>query len=146
MTPATELGRTYSPIEPQAIWTEYSAAGLKMHMDGARFSNAVASLGGIAQGNHLRSGVDVLCFRATKNGMAVGEAVVFFNRAMAHEFEYRCKQAGQLASKMRFLSAPWVGLLENGAWLKHASHANAMAALSESKLRQLEGVRIVFPR
>ena len=67
-----------------------------------------------------KSGVDVLCFGGTKNGMAVGEAVLFFDRTLAADFDYRCKQAGQLASKMRFLSAPWVGMLESGAWLKNA--------------------------
>ena len=67
-----------------------------------------------------KAGVDVLCFGGTKNGMAVGEAILFFNHDLAVDFDYRCKQAGQLASKMRFLSAPWVGLLENDAWLKHS--------------------------
>ena len=66
-------------------------------------------------------------FRRTKNGIALGEAVVFFDRELAHEFDYRCKQGGQLASKMRFLSAPWLGMLKDGAWLRHARHANAMA-------------------
>lgn len=68
-----------------------------------------------------KAGVDVLCFGGTKNGMAVGEAILFFNRQLAEDFDYRCKQAGQLASKMRFLSAPWVGLLEDGAWLRMAT-------------------------
>ena len=75
-----------------------------------------------------RAGVDVLCFGGTKNGMAAGEAILFFNRELAEDFDYRCKQAGQLASKMRFLSAPWVGMLENGAWLRNADHANACAS------------------
>ncbi len=99
-------------------------------MDGARFANAVAALGVRAQARSPgEAGVDVLCFGGTKNGMAVGEAVVFFDRELAREFDYRCKQAGQLASKMRFLAAPWVGMLQDGAWLRHARHANAMAAL-----------------
>jgi threonine aldolase len=93
-----------------------------------------------------QAGVDVLCFGGTKNGMAAGEAVVFFNPEMAHEFDYRCKQAGQLCSKMRFLAAPWVGMLQDGAWLRHAAHANAMAALLESRLRPLPNVSILFPR
>ena len=90
-------------------------------MDGARFANAVAALGCAPADLTWRAGVDVLCFGGTKNGMAVGEAVVFFDRALSEEFAYRCKQAGQLASKMRFLSAPWVGLLRDGAWLRHAA-------------------------
>ena len=115
-------------------------------MDGARFANAVASLGCPPKEVTWEAGVDVLCFGGTKQGMPIGEAVVFFNRAMAEEFEWRCKQAGQLASKMRFLSASWVGMLKDGAWLRHAAHANAMAERLEAALRELDGVRILFPR
>jgi threonine aldolase len=115
-------------------------------MDGARFANAVASLGVMPKEITWRAGVDVLCFGGSKNGMALGEAVIFFNRELAHEFDYRCKQAGQLASKMRFLSAPWVGMLADGAWLRHAAHANAMATYLESTLKPLAEVKILFPR
>ena len=115
-------------------------------MDGARFANAVASLGCAPKEITWQAGVDVLCFGGTKNGMAVGEAVVFFNRELAHEFEYRCKQAGQLCSKMRFLSAPWVGMLKDGAWLRHARHANDMASYLEESLLQLPGIKLLFPR
>ncbi len=87
----------------------------------------------------------MLCFGGTKNGMAVGEAILFFNRDLAIDFEYRCKQAGQLASKMRFLSAPWVGLLENGAWLKYAEHANRCARLLAELIGELPGVELMFP-
>ena len=91
-----------------------------------------------------KRGVDVLCLGGTKNGMAVGDCVVFFNRELGQEFEYRCKQAGQLASKMRFLSAPWVGMLTDEAWLKNAGHANQMAKLLSSGLEKL-GIRIAAP-
>jgi threonine aldolase len=93
-----------------------------------------------------QAGVDVLCFGGTKNGMAAGEAVVFFDRALSREFDYRCKQAGQLASKMRFLAAPWVGMLQDGAWLRNARHANAMAALLDAGLRSIPGVKVLQPR
>jgi threonine aldolase len=96
-------------------------------MDGARFANACASLGCRPAEMTWKRGVDVLCFGGAKNGMALGEAVLFFDRALATDFDYRCKQAGQLASKMRFLSAPWVGMLESGAWLRNAAHANRCA-------------------
>ena len=86
-------------------------SNLRVQMDGARFANAVVSLGVTPKELTWEAGVDVLCFGGTKNGLAVGEAVVFFNRELAREFDYRCKQGGQLASKMRFLSAPWVGML-----------------------------------
>jgi threonine aldolase len=90
-----------------------------------------------------RAGVEVLCFGGTKNGMNTTEAVVFFNPTLAREFDYRCKQAGQLASKMRFLSAQWVGLLEDGAWLRHAGHANRMTERLVSALRPLPGVSLI---
>jgi threonine aldolase len=89
--------------------------------------------------------VDVLCFGGSKNGIAAGEAVVFFDRELARDFDYRCKQGGQLASKMRFLSAPWLGMLKDGAWLRHAGHANAMARGLETGLRQISGVQVSHP-
>ena len=146
LTQATEVGTVYTPDEIKAVWAKAKSSGLRIHMDGARFANAVASLGCAPKEITWQAGVDVLCFGGTKNGMAVGEAVVFFNRELAHEFEYRCKQAGQLCSKMRFLSAPWVGMLKDGAWLRHAQHANAMAAYLEESLRSLPSVKLLFPR
>jgi len=146
LTQATEVGTTYSPDELKAIWARTKSLKLKLHMDGARFANAVASLGCAPKEITWQAGVDVLCFGGTKQGMPIGEAVVFFNREMSEEFEWRCKQAGQLASKMRFLSASWVGMLKDGAWLRHAAHANAMAARLEAALSALPGVVLLFPR
>jgi threonine aldolase len=146
VTQATELGTVYTPEEVRAVSEQCGECGLRLHMDGARFANAVASLGVPPAEISWRAGVDVLSFGGTKNGMAVGDAVVFFNSTLAEEFDYRCKQAGQLASKMRFLSAPWVGLLAEGAWLRHAEHANRMAALLEESVRGLPGTRLLFPR
>jgi len=146
LTQATELGTVYTPDEVKAIWAKAKSLGLRIHMDGARFANAVASLGVTPKEITWQAGVDVLCFGGTKNGIHVGEAVVFFNRELAREFDYRCKQGGQLASKMRFISAPWVGTLKDGVWLRHAAHANKMAEYLESKLRPLPQVKILFPR
>jgi threonine aldolase len=146
LTQTTELGTVYSPDELKAIWAKAKAFGLKIHMDGARFANAVASLGVAPKEITWQAGVDVLCFGGTKKGIPVGEAVVFFDRELAREFDYRCKQGGQLASKMRFISAPWVGMLRDGAWLRHAAHANKMAAYLETKLRSIPDVSILFPR
>lgn len=146
LTQATECGTVYAPQEVGAIGELARSLGLGVHMDGARFANAVAGLGVAPADVTWRAGVDVLCFGATKNGASVGEAVVFFDRTLAREFEYRCKQAGQLASKMRFLTAPWVGLLEDGAWLRHARHANARAVQLEAGLRAIPGVKLLFPR
>src|ERR1043166_4921776 len=146
VTQATELGTVYTPDELKAVWAKAKSFGLKTHMDGARFANAVASLGCAPKEITWQAGVDVLCFGGTKNGMAVGDAVVFFDRHLAQEFEYRCKQAGQLSSKMRFLSAPWVGMLKDGAWLRNAKNANTMAAHLETSLRNLADVKLLMPR
>jgi threonine aldolase len=145
VTQATELGTVYSAEELKAIWSACKKLGLRMHMDGARFANAVVSLGVAPKEITWQAGVDVLSFGGTKNGTAVGDAVVFFSPDLAREFDYRCKQAGQLASKMRFLSAPWVGLLQEGAWLRHAAHANQMARRLEKSMRELPEVKILFP-
>jgi threonine aldolase len=146
LTQATELGTLYSTAELLGIKEVAQQYKLKIHMDGARFANAVAAMNVSPAAITWKSGVDILCFCGTKNGMALGEAIIFFNRALAEDFDYRCKQAGQLASKMRFISAPWLGLLETGAWLKNARHANQCAEYLENQLLKIPGVELVFPR
>jgi threonine aldolase len=145
LTQSTETGRVYSVPELRGLAEECRGHGLSMHMDGARFGNAVASLGCSPAEMTWKSGVDVLCFGGTKNGMAAGEAVIFFDRKLAVDFDYRCKQAGQLASKMRFLSAPWVGMLESGAWLRNATHANRCARRFAEQIAGIPGVRLAHP-
>ena len=145
LTQATEVGTLYRPDELKAISATCRELGLNLHMDGARFANACASLGCSPAELSWKAGVDVLCFGGTKNGMAVGEAILFFRKELAEDFDYRCKQAGQLASKMRFLSAPWVGLLENDAWLRHAQHANACARLLSELIADIPQVSLMFP-
>ena len=145
LTQATEVGTVYSLAELEELAGVARHFNLRIQMDGARFANAVISLGVAPKQATWQAGVDVLCFGGTKNGLAVGEAVVFFNRELAREFDYRCKQGGQLASKMRFLSAPWVGLLESGAWLKNAKHSNAMAKRLEAALRPLPKINVSYP-
>lgn len=145
ITQATELGTVYTPDELKAIWGKAKQFNLKMHMDGARFANAVAALNRPPKEITWEAGVDVLCFGGTKNGTAVGDAVVFFNRELADEFDYRCKQSGQLASKMRYLSAPWVGMLKDGVWLKRAGQANAMARKLHDELAQIEELSMMWP-
>src|SRR6185503_12250768 len=140
------VGTVYSVEELNALGKRARELGLKVHMDGARFANAVASLGVSPKEITWKAGVDVLCFGGTKNGTHVGDAVVFFNHGSAHGFVYRCKAAGQLASKMRFLSAPWVGMLKDGAWVRNATRANTMAAHLETALRELPGVKVLTPR
>jgi threonine aldolase len=145
LTQSTELGTLYQKGEISGISRLAHEHGLKVHMDGARFANAVAALGCAPAELTWRSGVDVLCFGGTKMGLPVGEAIIFFDRRLGEEFSYRCKQAGQLASKMRFLSAPWLAMLENGNWLRHASHANAMARRLAEQIAAIAGAEMLLP-
>ncbi|MGB0126682.1 MAG: low specificity L-threonine aldolase [Rhodocyclaceae bacterium] len=142
---STELGTLYSVDELRSVGETARRLGLRLHMDGARFANAVAALGAAPADLTWRVGVDVLSLGGTKLGLPVGEAVVFFDRELAQDFAYRCKQAGQLASKMRFLAAPWLGLLRDGAWLRHAAHANAMARELAGRLAAIPGVSLMLP-
>lgn len=145
LTQSTEAGTVYRPDELAALHEVAKRRGMAMHMDGARFANAAAFLDLPPKAFTWEVGVDVLCFGGTKNGMAFGEAVVFFNHEQAREFDYRCKQAGQLCSKMRFLSAPWLGMLENNVWLKNGENANTMARRLADGLSALPGVSLQFP-
>ncbi len=145
LTQATELGTVYKPAEIRALTGVARANGMFVQMDGARFANAVVSTGLAPAELTWKAGVDILCFGGTKNGMSSCEAVVFFNRELAADFEYRCKQAGQLCSKMRYLTSQWVGALESGAWLRHAAHANACARRLADGLAAIQGVTILMP-
>ncbi|MSU69720.1 MAG: low specificity L-threonine aldolase [Opitutaceae bacterium] len=146
LTQSTECGTVYLPNELRALTAVARRHGLSVHMDGARFANAAAALqarAGLQPADLTwRAGVDVLCFGGTKNGMNATEAVIFFNPLLAREFDFRCKQAGQLASKMRFPSAQWTGMLQDGAWLRHAAHANDMAQKLAVGLKGLPGVKL----
>lgn len=145
LTQATEMGTVYTRDELLALAETARRHDLKVHMDGARLANAVASLACQPADITWRAGVDVLCFGGVKNGLAVGEAVLFFDKGLADEFEWRVKQAGHLNSKMRLMAAPWVGLLESGAWLKNAWHANAMARRLWEGLAKVEGIVRMAP-
>ncbi|MGE0766031.1 MAG: low specificity L-threonine aldolase [Hyphomicrobiaceae bacterium] len=145
LTQSTELGTVYSVGEIRALTATARQFGLKVHMDGARFANAVATLGCRPAELAWRAGIDVLSFGATKNGLANGEAIVFFDTALADAFAWRVKQTGQLASKMRFVAAPWCALLENDAWLRNAHHANSMARRLAGRLKDIAGVRLLYP-
>jgi len=145
ITQATEVGTVYTRDELLALRAVADRHSLKFHMDGARFANAVASLGIKPAQITVECGVDVLCFGGTKNGLPVGEAVVFFDKKLAEDFDYRCKQAGQLASKMRFISAAWHGLLSTGAWLRNGRHANEACESLAKGLKTL-GLEPLFPR
>ncbi|MEZ5856372.1 MAG: low specificity L-threonine aldolase [Hyphomicrobiaceae bacterium] len=145
LTQATELGTVYQVEEVATLCKAARTHGLTVHMDGARFANAVAHLACTPAELTWKSGVDVLSFGLTKNGLAAGEAIVFFEKALADGFAWRVKQAGQLASKMRLVSAPWLAMLENEVWLQNARHANAMAQALGKQLRAIPGVTILHP-
>jgi threonine aldolase len=141
---ATEVGTVYVPDEICEISAFANKRGMFLHMDGARFANAIATLRCAPRELTWRAGVEVLCFGGTKNGLAAGELVVFFNKERSADFDYRAKQGGHLASKMRFLAAPWLALLEDEVWQKNARQANAAALKLASGLRSCGG-EIVFP-
>ena len=145
LTQATELGTVYTPRELGSLAEAAHARGIKVHLDGARFANAVAALGCAPADLAQRAGVDVLAFGGTKNGLPFGEALVFFDATLAEEFARRRKQAGHLASKMRFVAAPWIAMLESGRWLAYAAHANAMARRLADGLANVPGAVLIAP-
>lgn len=142
---ATEFGTVYKRDEIAAIGDLARTHRLFLHMDGARFANAIASLNCAPKAITWEAGVDVLCFGGTKNGATVGELVIFFDKEISREFDYRTKQAGHLGSKMRFLAAPWLGLLTGDVWLRNAQHANDAARRLADRLRKEAGIQSVFP-
>ncbi len=125
LTQATEFGAVYGQGHLAALTTAAKAAGLGVHLDGARLANAVAA--GFDAKAIAGLGVDLLVLGGTKAGMTPTEALVIFDKALARRFDARLKQGGQLPSKSRFYAAPWIGMLETGAFIAHAAHANAMA-------------------
>jgi len=142
---ASEWGTVYGLAELRELATTAHGLGLKVHMDGARFANAVAQLGCSPADASWRAGVDVLSFGASKNGALAAEAVVAFDPALAAELALRRKRAGHLWSKMRFLSAQLLAYLDGGLWLRNARHANAMAQRLAAGLAPLAGVRLAQP-
>lgn len=142
---STELGTTYRPGEVKGLGTVARENGLSIHMDGARFFNALAGLNCSPADITWRAGVDVLCCGGTKLGMAATEAVIFFNKDLSLEFAYRCKQAGQLCSKMRFISAQWLRMLTDNTWRRHAQNGNSLARRLSDALGDLPGVQILYP-
>lgn len=127
LTQVTDEGTVYTPQELNDLTAIAHEKGMVVHMDGARLANAVAANGGDLLGTTCDSGVDVLCFGGTKNGLMYGEAVVFFDEALAEEFRYTRKSCGQLPSKMRYIAAQFIEALRDGLWLEMAGHANTMA-------------------
>ena len=142
---ATEWGTVYAPSEVASLSETARSAALAMHMDGARFANAIAHRGYTPAEITWKVGVDVMSFGASKNGALCAEAVVIFNPAHAQRFERRRKQGGHLWSKHRFLSAQWIAYLRDGLWLDNARHANAMASRLAQSLGGMPNMEILFP-
>jgi threonine aldolase len=145
ITQSTELGTVYSPAEVRAIADHAHALGMTVHMDGARLANAASSLGVPLREFTTDAGVDVLSFGGTKNGLLFGEAVVVLNPEAATGIPYLRKMDMQLASKMRFISAQLVALLEGDLWLRGARHANAMAERLSGAVAGIDGVTVTQP-
>ena len=146
LTNVTEYGTLYTVEEIRALTSRAKAKGLAVHFDGARLANAAAA------GFDLKAirtlGVDILIVGGAKAGASMSEAIVLFDKSLSRRFDARLKQAGQLPSKGRFLSAPWIGLLESGAWVERARHANAMAeklaGLMPFELRHVRQANALF--
>ena len=147
ITQSTECGTLYSPAEIRAITDYCHAKGMKVHMDGARLANACAAWNCSLRELSSDVGIDVLSFGGTKNGLLMGECVVVLQGAdeLGESLTYLRKLNMQLASKMRFLSAQLIALLEHDLWRRSAQHANAMAAQLAAGLQTLQGVKIAYP-
>jgi threonine aldolase len=145
LTQATDLGGVYSLDEVRAVAEVAKARGLKLHMDGARFANAVARLGCSPAELSWRSGIDILSFGATKNGGALCDAIVVFSPEIADGLAIQLRRAGQVWSKMRFASAQLMAYIENGLWLSLAAQSNAAAARIAAGLKDVPGITLVAP-
>jgi threonine aldolase len=145
LSQATELGTAYSIDEIKALSAVARKAGMKVHMDGARFANALVWLGCTPAEMTWKAGIDVLSFGGTKNGAMILECVVFFDEALAADFLYRRKRAGQLLSKGRYLSAQMLSYLKHDLWLENAGIANTLAAEVQTAFSNVQGVRLAAP-
>ena len=145
LTQQTECGTVYGADEVAALCEVARGHGLGVHMDGARFANALVHLGCAPADVTWRAGVDVLSFGATKNGALAAEAIVVFKPELARELGYRRKRAGHLLSKMRFVSAQLDAYLDGGLWLRNAGHANRLAAVLAQGMATVAGAELIYP-
>lgn len=145
ITQATECGTIYTPGEVHALKGAADPRGLKLHMDGARFANALVTLGCSPAEITWKAGVDVLSFGGTKNGAFAAEAVVFFDPALAAETKWRRKRSGHTLSKGRFIAAQFEGLLADDHWLDLARHANAQANRLADVVEAGGAMRLAWP-
>ena len=139
---STELGTVYSIDELKKLCDFAHVNGMYVHLDGARISNAVASLGVSLKAATVDCGVDIMSFGGTKNGLMIGEAVLIFNEELKENAPYFHKQTAQLFSKNRFISTQFTALLSNDLWLRMANHSNKMAQLLSSKVKLIPGLQV----
>jgi threonine aldolase len=142
ITQSTELGTLYTPEEVRALADQAHAHGMLVHVDGARLSNAAAALGVPLRAITTDAGADAVSFGGTKNGLMLGEAVLFLRPGLGEEVAFLRKQSMQLASKMRFIAAQFEALLADELWLRTAAHANEMAERLAEAVRSIDGVTI----
>mgnify|MGYP001405262238 FL=1 len=145
ITQACESGTVYSIEEIEAIAAVAHSHNLSMHMDGARFANALVTLGVTPAQMTWQAGIDVLSFGGTKNGCLTAEAVVFFKPELVGDFPFLQKRAGQLLSKSRFISSQFAGYLADDVWMRNARQANAMAQRLSKGLADLPGLELAYP-
>jgi threonine aldolase len=145
ITQATELGTVYTVEETRAIADTAHELGMYLHVDGARLANAAVSLDASFREVTTDAGVDVVSFGGTKNGLVMGEAVVFLRPELAESFLFTRKQLGQLASKMRFIAVQFEALLTDDLWRRNASNANAMARRLADAITAIDGVELAYP-
>jgi len=145
ITQACETGTIYQLEEIKSIAETAHEHGLKVHMDGARFANAIVSLDVSPAEMTWKSGIDVLSFGGTKNGCLTAEAVVFFKPELVGNFPYLHKRSGQLLSKMRFISAQLEAYVSNDVWLRNARNANNMAKLLSEGLASFPDIKLAYP-
>ena len=145
VTQACESGTLYQLDEIKAISDVAHGHGLNVHMDGARFANAIVSLDTTPAAMTWQSGIDVLSLGGTKNGCLAAEAVVFFNKDLVKDFPYLHKRSGQLVSKMRFVSSQLQAYLSDDVWLRNARHANAMAERISEGFSGIPGAELAYP-
>ena len=144
ITQACETGTVYQLEEIRSIAETAHEHGLKVHMDGARFANAIVSIGASPAEMTWKSGIDVLSFGGTKNGCLTAEAVIFFKPELIGNFPYLHKRSGQLLSKMRFVSAQLEAYISNDVWLNNAANANAMAKLLSEGLKNFPEIKLAY--
>jgi threonine aldolase len=145
LSQATEAGTTYRLAEVAEIAAAGDRYGVRLHMDGARFANALCFLKASPAEITWRAGVDILSFGATKNGALAAEAVVIFDKKLAADFAFRRKRGGHLWSKMRFLAAQFDAYLKDDLWMKNAAHANSMATRLAEGLTRVPGSKLAHP-